>query len=95
MKITVDFLSMPIVTKIIGSKKVSLDFYGQTINDLLHHIIDKYGEKLGRFLMDENGKLDMVFQVYLNGKERIPRDRMDKILQDGDQVTLMMLVGGG
>ena len=95
MNIEVDFLSMPNVTKLIGSKKINVKLSGRTIEDLIHQIIDKYGEKLGGFLLDKTGKLDLVFQVYLNGKKRIPRDQMDKILADGDKITIMLLVGGG
>jgi len=95
MKITVEFLSLPIVTKIVGSKLLSLDFPGQTINELIDEIIDRYGPELRRFLFDESGKLDRTFKVHLNKKEWIPREQMNKILKDGDQVTLMMLVAGG
>lgn len=95
MKITVEFLSLPNVTKIIGSKTLLVNFSGKTIEDLLNQIVNSYGPKLGNFLLDDSGKLDMVFQVYLNRKIRIPREQMNKILKDGDQVTIMMLVGGG
>ena len=46
MKINVEFLSLPIVTKIVGSKSLSLDFSGQTINELIDEIIDRHGDSL-------------------------------------------------
>jgi molybdopterin converting factor small subunit len=95
MKVTVEFLSMPIITKIIGSKSVTLSFSGRTIDDLLYHITHEYGEKVGRFLLDETGKLDMTLKILLNKKEWIPRERTNRSLQDNDVVTIMMLVGGG
>jgi molybdopterin converting factor small subunit len=95
MKINIEFLSMPIVTKIVGSKILSLDFPGETITDLINQIVNTYGEKLGHFLLDGSNKLDRAFMIHLNKKEWVRRDQLNKTLKDGDQVTLMMLVGGG
>ncbi|UCH98571.1 MAG: MoaD/ThiS family protein [Candidatus Aminicenantes bacterium] len=95
MKINVEFLSMPIVTKIVGSKTLSLDFPGETIDDLINQVVNTYGHELRRFLLDESSKLDRAFMIHLNKKEWIRRDQLNKTLKDGDQVTLMMLVGGG
>ncbi len=95
MKISVEFLSLPIVTKIVGGKSLSLNFSGQTIDDLINEIVNKYGEKVRRFFLDESGKLDRVFKILLNKKEWISRDQMNKTLKEGDQVTIMMLIGGG
>ncbi len=95
MKITVEFLSVPIVAKIVGGKSISFDLSGQTVDDLINEMINKYGQKLRRFLFDDSGKLDRVFKIFLNKKEWIRTDQMKKPLKDGDQVTLMMLVAGG
>ena len=95
MKINVEFLSMPIVTKIIGSKTLSMEFPGETVNDLINQIVNTYGEKLRHFLLDESSKLDRAFMIHLNKKEWIRRDQLDTALNHGDQVTLMMLIGGG
>jgi len=95
MKISVEFLSLPIVTKIVGGKSLSLNFSGQTVDDLVSEIVNKYGEKVRRFFLDESGKLDRVFKILLNKKEWISRDQMNKTLKEGDQVTIMMLIGGG
>ena len=95
MKITVEFLSLPIVTRIIGSKSITFKLRGKTVNHLLTEIIHKYGEKVGDFLLDESGKLDSVFKILLNKKEWIKREKIDKILKDGDTITIMMLIAGG
>ncbi len=95
MKIAVEFLSLPVVTKIAGGKSILFDFHGRTIEDLMNEIVTRYGEKVRGFLLDESGKLDRIFKVLLNKKEWISRDQMNKTLKDGDKVTIMMLVGGG
>ena len=95
MKITVEFLSMPVVTKVIGASSLALEFEGQTIEDLIKEVTGRYGEKVRQFLLDEAGKLDMIFKIILNKKEWIYREQMNKKLQPGDRVTIMMLAAGG
>ena len=95
MKITVEFLSVPTVTRIIGSKSLSVDFSGQTADDLMNQIGDMYGQEVRRFLFDETGKLDRMFKVLLNKEEWLRGDTMNKPLKNGDLVTVMMLIAGG
>jgi molybdopterin converting factor small subunit len=95
MKIKVEFLSLPNVVKMVGSKMVLLDFSGSTVNDLVQAVAAKYGANVQKFLLDENGQLDMTFGVTLNQKEWIRHNQMDRPLHDGDQVTILMLAAGG
>ncbi len=95
MKITVEFLSLPIVAKKVGSKTVVLDFSGTTVNDLIHEIGEKYGKEVQKFLLDETGRLDMSLAVMVNQQEWVRHNQMDRALQDGDRITIMMLVAGG
>jgi molybdopterin converting factor small subunit len=95
MKITVDFLSLPNVARMIGSKSVVLDFSGTTVNDLVREFAGKYGDDVRKFLLDENGNLDMTLSLMLNRQEWVRQNQMDKQLHDGDQVTIMMLAAGG
>jgi sulfur carrier protein ThiS len=95
MNINVEFLSLPNVAKMVGGKTLALDFKGTTVEDLVHAIGEKYGTKVQQFLLDETGNLDMSFAVTINKQEWIRRDRMNRVLCDGDQVTIMLLAGGG
>jgi len=95
MKITVEFLSLPNVVKIVGGKALDVELRGRTVSDLVNELVGRFGPKLGAFLLDESGALDMVFRVVLNQGEWLPREQLDRTLQDGDRVALTMLVGGG
>jgi molybdopterin converting factor small subunit len=95
MKIRVDFLSLPTVIKVVGSKSITFDFSGRTIHDLIKELGDKYGPKVADFLLDESGQLDMILKIILNDKEWIYRQQMEHPLKDGDKVTIMMLAAGG
>lgn len=95
MKIQVEFLSLPKVTRIIGCKSIDFDLRGRTIFDLIQELSSTYGDELAQFLLDRCGKLDTAFKIMINKKVWISEDMMDTPLQEGDQVTIMMLVGGG
>ena len=95
MAITVEFLSLPNVAKMVGSKTISMDYTGQSVEDLVLQVAGKYGKDVQKFLLDETGKLDMSFRVLCNKVEWIYSDQMQRLLKDGDHVTIMMLVAGG
>ena len=95
MQITVEFLSLPNVVRMIGSKSVVLDFSGITVNDLVREVAGKYGLDVQKFLLDETGNLDMSLALMINKQEWIRHNQMDRSLQDGDLVTILMMAGGG
>lgn len=95
MKVTVEFLSLPNVAKQVGGKSVSHEFSGGSIQKLIGEVAGKYGKKVGDFLLDESGRLAADFRVVLNKQEWLNHDQLDRELNDGDIVTIAMLVGGG
>ena len=95
MKITVEFLSLPNVVRMIGSKSVVLDFSGTTVNDLIREVTGKYGPDVRKFLLDETGNLDMTLALMINKQEWIRHYQMDRPLHDGDIVTILMMAAGG
>jgi hypothetical protein len=95
MKITVEFLSLPNVVRMIGSKSIVLDFSGTTVNDLVREVAVKYGRDVQKFLLDETGNLDMTLALMINKQEWIRHNQMGRSLQDGDLVTILMMAGGG
>jgi MoaD family protein len=86
---------LPALPEIIGRKELEVEFAGETINDLIEHLVARYGRKARQALYDERGKLDPVIQVLLNGQEWVTCDQLDTTLQDGDSVMLMMMLAGG
>lgn len=86
---------LPTLPEAIGGKELEVEFAGQTVNDLLEHLIAQYGRKAKQALYDEKGELDPVVQVLLNGQEWVPHDRLDTVLHNGDHVALMAMIAGG
>jgi len=95
MAITVEFLSLPNVAKMIGSKTITMDYSSQTVESLIQQITEKYGKNVKKFLLDETGHLDMTFRIMRNKEDWIQSDQMQKQLQDGDHITIMLLAAGG
>jgi len=95
MKITVEFLSLPNVAKLVGGKSISHDFAGGTIQDLIGEVARKHGKQVSDFLLGPGGNLDANFRVILNKVEWLNHDQLDRALKDGDTITIAMLVGGG
>jgi MoaD family protein len=83
------------LSDILGRKEVEVEFIGETINDLIDHLVAKYGKKVLQALHDEEGKLDPMIQVLLNGETWITHDQLDAILHDGDEIIILMMMAGG
>jgi len=95
MKINVEFLGLPLVSKVIGKKKLELDFPGQTVKDVIDELIRRYGTKMKDGLCDPQGNFDLTIQISLNWKSFIPVDKHDTPLSEGDNLIFMLLVAGG
>ena len=95
MQITVESLGLPTLAAVIGRKtEVSLE--AGTVEDLIRHLTGRFGAKARQVLLDAEGNLDLSIQVMLNEEGFISRDELPRrVLQDGDHVRLMLLVGGG
>ena len=95
MKIQVESLGLPTLSKLIG-KKTEMEMTDGTLADLIAHIVSRSGKEARKILLDHTGELDMTIQVMLNDEGFVPRDELSKrTLKDGDSVKIMLLVGGG
>ena len=86
---------LPPLSDVIGRKQLEVDFAGETIYDLIEYLASQYGRKARQALYDEKGELDPVVQILLNGEEWVTGDRLDKVLQENDDVMLLMMMAGG
>jgi MoaD family protein len=86
---------LPVLPEAIGSKELQIEFAGKTINDLIEHLIARYGRKARQALYDREGQLDPVVQILLNGERWVTHDRLDTLLHDGDDVRFMLVLAGG
>ena len=95
MKIQIESIGLPTLSKLIG-KKSQLEMADGTLADLVARIVDRHRRQAGKILLDQEGKLDMAIQVMVNDEGFLPRSEYSqRILKDGDSVKFMLLVGGG
>jgi len=86
---------LPALPEAIGTNELEVEFSGATVNDLIESLIERYGQKAERALLDEKGAFDPLVQVLLNGEEWVTSDQLDKGLNEGDQLVFMMMMAGG
>ena len=95
MKIQVESLGLPTLSKSIG-KKTEWEMAEGTVADVISDIVSRAGRRAQKILLDPTGELDMTIQVMLNDEGFVPRDELSqRTLKEGDSVKIMLLVGGG
>ena len=95
MKIQIESLGLPTLSKLIGQRS-QVEMADGTLADLIARILDRHGRQARKILLDQEGQLDMTIQVMVNDEGFLPRSEYSqRILKDGDSVKFMLLVGGG
>ncbi|HUT77175.1 MAG TPA: MoaD/ThiS family protein [Polyangia bacterium] len=88
-------LYLPMLADVIGRSELEVTFDGRTAADLLRHLVATHGKRAAGALFDTSGRLDLEVQLLRNRKEWITRENIETELDDGDQITIMVLMGGG
>jgi sulfur carrier protein ThiS len=95
LKVQVESLGLPTLSKLIG-RKTELEMADGTVADLITHIVNRHGQPARKILLDQTGELDMTIQVMVNDEGFVPREEYSRRpLKEGDIVKIMLLVGGG
>ena len=81
--------------KAVGGSDLEVEVVGQTVNDVIEFLISQYGQSAKKALLHDDGKLDPIIQILLNGEEWVTHDRLDMNLQDGDTLFFMVMMAGG
>ena len=95
MNITIKTFGLPALLKTFGAS-YTLSFGGNTIKDLIEHLIILHPEQLRPILLDERTGLNASIQILINRNEFIgKKEYTSRELRDGDTVTFMLLAAGG
>jgi len=95
VKVELRLMALPALVKALGGKKIEVDFAGNTVGDLIEHLVERYGRPAKEALLDEDGNLDSIIQLLINEEQWVVHDDLDTPLSDGDSVIFMLLVVGG
>jgi sulfur carrier protein ThiS len=95
MKVGIKFIGMPEpLPDFEDSKEVQVDFSGNTIKDLLHHLSLRIGPKQREILLTDQGEISSMVYVCINGHFPLYSDRLNARLRDDDFVELIFASGG-
>ncbi len=72
----------------------SLDLEGETVQELLDGLVDRYGP-LKRYLMGDDGKLRNFVNVYVNDQDIRYLEQENTAVDEGDTVIIVPSVAGG
>ncbi|MCL6448406.1 MAG: MoaD family protein [Armatimonadetes bacterium] len=92
MSIQVRFMSL--ISSVAGVGRVDLEPVHRTVGEVLKEVARLY-PALQDELFDEEGKLDYLYQVVLNGEKLEWSSVMEEPVKDGDQLQIFAVLGGG
>ena len=95
MKVRIKFIGMLEPLPGFEDKKgVQVDFSGNSIKDLLHHLSLRIGPKQKEIFLNDQGEISSMLFVCINGDFPLYSDRLNARLRDEDFVELIFASGG-
>ena len=85
MKIGLRLYGFDELVPILGGKELEILFEGHTYGDLIHHLGEKYGDAVAKLLRQ---------QVIRNSRQWIPGNELGFLLEDGDRLMFIPMMGG-
>lgn len=96
MKINVEILGLPMISEVLGKKKLEVDISKGTVKEVLDELMRRYGKKVRDGFYDSEGNFDLSIQTVLDGKSFIKVDEhQNPLIKEGATVTFMLLLAGG
>lgn len=95
MRVQVEMFGLAALTALCG-ERVEIDTPSATLEGLVETLAGKFGPRVREILLDVYGRVDSeILIVVNNGAVLGPRAVAAFRLADGDQIKLIMMVGGG
>lgn len=76
-----------------GEKEIRLE--ASKLGEAVNILSSRYGDDVKEKLLDGEGKLRAVLNVYVNGKNIRFTGGLDTVLNAGDKITILPAVAGG
>jgi len=92
MSIQVQFMSM--LQPVVGVGQVELEPVHRSVGEVLESLTRQF-PALGREIFDEEGKLDYLYQIVLNGEKIRWDEAWDTPVPDGSRLSIFAVLGGG
>ena len=78
-----------------AAEKDEVEIEAESVKQVVDMLVTKFGTPLREALLDQNGRLEAFYRIYVN-KRVVAEDELDKkLLADGDVVQMFPPVAGG
>lgn len=92
--IKIYFLS--ILADITGKKEINLAVKeNSTIKQILEKLILKFGKEFEKTILNSPNDLNKYIILGLNGKQIRSLDYLNKVIQEGDEISFLPAIAGG
>ena len=89
MKVQVKLFGMPELPSVFeGEKEVTIDFSGDTVKDLLHHLFLKIGSGKNGIPFNDQGEISSYISILIN--ENIIYDSNPLRLKENDLIEIIL-----
>lgn len=68
---------------------------GSTVRNIINYIIEKYGERMRSYIMDNEGRIRSSITIAINAQKLNTELAMKHVLNDGDVVVILPPIAGG
>jgi len=82
----------PLLRKLAGDQEW-VESWGRTVGECIDNLETQF-PGIKQRLCDKQGKLLNYFEIYINSESSYPEE-LTKPVSDGDELTIVTLVGGG
>jgi len=76
-----------------SNNQLNIKVEGNTVGECLNDLIRQF-PNLEKMLLNKDGKLQHVYDVYINGESAYPME-MTKPVKDGDKLNIVFIIHGG
>ncbi|MFQ5999404.1 MAG: MoaD family protein [Candidatus Bathyarchaeia archaeon] len=90
-KVKLRFLST--LATVVGRKELETE--ASTLKEALDALTAEYGDKFKTKVFDTTGNPKRQIKIYVNGKDIRFLNKLDTLLNDGDEVLILPAVTGG
>jgi molybdopterin converting factor small subunit len=95
MRVRVKLIGLPKLARAIGQSEFDVQLDGPTLGHLLRHLEASYGPQVRKDLLTAQGTVNETVQVLRNGSDWIPRDALSTSLDEGEEITFLLMMAGG
>lgn len=85
---------LPPLSRLVGRKELQVDLATTTLDVLLERLIHDY-PRLATELGPESGGKDVYYAIFVNGVDSRSRQGRATPVASGDEVAILMPMGGG